>query len=217
MGLLVFSALIGLIMTNSNPRKDQAAVSGAVLFISPDSGTYLVNNKFSVSVKLDTDKEINAVQATILFPTDKLEVISLLQEKSILSFWVAEPSYSNTEGMIQFIGGLPNPGFKGEGEIFTVVFRPKKEGRVQIKFKEGLVLANDGRGTNILREQRGAFYTFVSESPADLNDDGFIDIADLAILLSNWGVPKNPKADINKDGRVDIMDVSMFIFNFPNQ
>jgi len=214
LGLFLFGIVAGLAIFNSNFAKDQTMNSGAVLFMSPDSGVFLVNNNFSVSVKLDTDKEINAVQATILFPTDKLDVISFSKERSILYFWIIKPSYSNTDEMIQFIGGTPNPGFKGEGEIFTIVFRPKKEGKAQIKFKEGLVLANDGKGTNILGEQRDASYRFVSESPADLNRDGLIDMVDASILFSNWGISENSKADINKDGKVDIVDFSILTSNF---
>lgn len=214
LSLLLSSVIIGLMTFNSNSPKNQITGSGAALFISPESGSFLVNNNFPIRIQLNTDEEINAIQATILFPPDKLDVIGLSKEKSILSFWIIEPSYSNVDGIIQFIGGIPNPGFKGEGEIFTIVFKPKKEGKAHIKFKEGLVLANDGKGTNVLKEERDALYSFINQSPSDLNDDGFVNMVDLSILFSSLGVPENSKADINKDGRVDIGDVSMLIFNF---
>lgn len=44
-------------------------------------------------------------------------------------------------------------------------------------------------------------------APSDLNADGYVDIFDLSILLSNWNT-SNATSDINKDGIVDILDLS---------
>jgi hypothetical protein len=46
-------------------------------------------------------------------------------------------------------------------------------------------------------------------NPADLNDDGFVDAADLAIMLNNWngiGI-----GDINQDGGVDATDLALIL------
>ena len=50
--------------------------------------------------------------------------------------------------------------------------------------------------------------------PSDLNDSGTVDAADLALLLSVWGVPnggKFPAADINNDGFVNAADLSAML------
>lgn len=48
-------------------------------------------------------------------------------------------------------------------------------------------------------------------SGADLNGDGKIDTADLAILMGNFGKSgRNIPGDLNNDGRVDDLDVQLF-------
>ena len=46
-------------------------------------------------------------------------------------------------------------------------------------------------------------------NPADLNGDGFVDAADLAIMLNNWnGIGLG---DINQDGGVDATDLALIL------
>ena len=210
---LLFGAALGLSTLNENRLESSAEKWKATLFILPKEGTFALDEDFQATVNVDTNMEINAASGEIYFPVDELEVIDLSKEESIFSLWVIEPSYSNIDGTIQFVGVLPTPGFKGkEGKILTITFKAKKEGKAEIKFEEGLVLANDGRGTDILKERKGASYELISPIPSDLNSDGDINLADLSILLSNWGIPENPQADINKDSKVDIADFSIFFF-----
>ena len=51
--------------------------------------------------------------------------------------------------------------------------------------------------------------TVACGNPVDLNGDGSIDAADLAILLSNWGV--NGVGDINGDGSVEATDLAILL------
>jgi hypothetical protein len=52
-----------------------------------------------------------------------------------------------------------------------------------------------------------------SAKPADLNNDGTVNITDLSILLSNYN-SSNATADINKDGTVNILDLSILLSNY---
>jgi hypothetical protein len=47
-------------------------------------------------------------------------------------------------------------------------------------------------------------------NPADLNNDGFVNAGDLAILLGAWGNAGGP-ADINDDGTVNASDLSILL------
>lgn len=49
--------------------------------------------------------------------------------------------------------------------------------------------------------------------PADVNNDGVIDTADLGILIANFGNP-GPLGDINGDGIVDTADLGILISQF---
>jgi len=129
-----------------------AAAQAASLFISPSSGSYSVGKTLTASVFVSSaDQAMNAASGIISFDQNKLEVISLLKDGSIFSLWVQEPSFSNISGTINFEGIVLNPGFIGNsGKIANIVFKTKAAGTAAIIFSSGSILANDGKGTNIL-------------------------------------------------------------------
>lgn len=124
----------------------------ASLYFSPSSGSYVVGNTVSVGLFVSSaDQALNAASGVITFPQDKLEVASLAKSGSIFSLWVQEPSFSNSAGTVNFEGITLNPGFTGAGgKLITINFRVKTAGTALLNFSSGLVLANDGKGTNIL-------------------------------------------------------------------
>ncbi len=131
----------------------QPAAAGASFTISPSAGTFEVGSLVDVSFLLDTGGDaVNAVQADIKFPPEKLQVVNPVASTSFISVWVTTPTYSNTDGTLKFQGGLPNPGIKTSGGgISTVSFRVKSAGKAAISFlSTSKVLRNDGEGTNIL-------------------------------------------------------------------
>jgi len=153
---LIFSLLLlGLFLL---PNQSRAV--GASLYLSPSSGSYTVGGLLSVSIFVSsTDQAMNAASAVISFPQDKLEIVSLSKSSSIITLWVQEPSFSNTEGRVEFAGIVLNPGFTGSsGKILTINFRTKTTGSALLTFSEGSVLANDGKGTNILSAMGGGTY-----------------------------------------------------------
>lgn len=130
------------------------AAEGASLRLSPQSGTFFVGNTFDVSVIVNTnDSRINAVKVDLRFPPDKLQVVSPVAGKSFIETWAASPTYSNTEGIISFSGGVPSPGIStSAGLVSTITFRVKTPGTATVYFLDSsLVLLDDGKGTNILK------------------------------------------------------------------
>ncbi|MBI2035863.1 MAG: hypothetical protein HYT12_04280 [Candidatus Liptonbacteria bacterium] len=139
------------------------------LRIGPSSGAFTVGGTFNVSVFLETAGEsINAVDTYILFPPDKLQVVSPSAGKSIIEIWTAQPSYDNQNGRIHFQGGIPSPGIKTENAVIsTITFRVKSTGKAVIRFgDETKVFLNDGLGTNVLGEAKQAIYDLVLPPPA---------------------------------------------------
>ncbi|PIY71246.1 hypothetical protein COY88_01350, partial [Candidatus Roizmanbacteria bacterium CG_4_10_14_0_8_um_filter_35_28] len=79
---------------------------------------------------------------------------------SIFILWVQEPSFLNSVGTINFEGIVLNPGFTGAaGKIITTNFKVKAAGVATLNFSSGSVLANDGKGTNILANMNSGTYT----------------------------------------------------------
>lgn len=138
-------------------------VEAASLNLSPSSGSFTVGSTFNVSVVVNSSGvAINAAQATVRFPTDKLE-ISALAKAGTFTLWTVEPTYSNSDGQVIFAGGLPNPGYTGSaGRILTITFHAKAEGNATVTITGGKVLANDGQGTNVLTSQGSGTYTITA-------------------------------------------------------
>ncbi len=137
-----------------------SSAQAATLYLSPNSSSFTVGQTFSASVFVSSPiQPMNAADALISFPRDKLEVVSLSKGGSIFSLWVSEPSFSNSAGNIRFEGVIFNPGFIGSGgKILNITFRAKSAGNAPVSFLSGSVLANDGNGTNILASLSGANY-----------------------------------------------------------
>lgn len=105
----------------------------------------------SVLVSAQGGESLNGVSARVEFPTDKLTLLSLSKAGSIITFWADEPSFSNSAGTASLEGIIPNPGYSGQGgRVITLVFQVKAPGKAIVSFGSASVLANDGRGTNIL-------------------------------------------------------------------
>lgn len=125
---------------------------GASLYIAPLAQNPRVGNNFTATIKIDSLAEsVNAVKGILTFNKDKLEIINVSKIGSILNLWVDEPSFSNIDGTLKFQGGVPNPGFIGNGgTVLHIIFKAKGAGITSLVWKEGEVLASDGKGTNIL-------------------------------------------------------------------
>jgi len=116
-------------------------------------GDAVVMSIFVASV----DRPLNAVSGTMLFPTDLLQAVSIRSSDSILTLWVDETSFSNDTGAVKWSGIVPNPGFTGSrGKILSIEFRAKRAGTAVLGFTTPQVLANDGKGTDILKLAKSA-------------------------------------------------------------
>ena len=135
------------------------------IFVSPSEGTYEVGELFSVLVNANTGNQpINAGSAQINFDNQRLEVQNVGFSRSIFSLWTEEPKFSNAGGTIRFSGGLPNPGFTGaSGSILRVTLKAISVGQAPVIFTSGSLLANDGRGTNILDTLKGGLFHIIAK------------------------------------------------------
>ena len=120
------------------------------LYLSTPPSRVEVGERFSVDVKVQsTVQSINAVSGVLSFPESLVNVVSVSKDKSIINLWTQEPKVGRNR--VAFEGIILNPGFQGDnGFIFRVTFEAEKPGTVLLNFNEGAILANDGKGTNIL-------------------------------------------------------------------
>ncbi len=135
----------------------------AGLNFSPSSGTHNKDSNFSVGIFVSSpDKAINAASAIIKFPSDKLQVVSVSKNNSIVDFWAQEPSFSNAIGEIKLEGVILTPGYQGNsGRLLTINLKGKNPGIAGLTIFSSSVLANDGIGTNVLASVGTASFTIV--------------------------------------------------------
>ena len=138
---------------------ESASAASASLYLTPSSGTHVLGSTFTVTVKVNSDGEsINAAEGTLVYDTARLDVVSISKGGSIFNLWTADPK--DTGSSIGFGGGIPRPGYTGAGgTLFSVTFKAVKPDGAQISFSSGAVLANDGKGTNILASMGSGRYT----------------------------------------------------------
>lgn len=153
-------------------------VYAASLSLSPPTGNFPKDKTFSVNVNVGSaDQAMNAASATITFPNDKLQVVSISKTNSIINFWAQEPSFSNGSGTITFEGVALTPGYKGgSGKIITINFKGKQTGLADVKITKSDVFANDGFGTGILKSVANASFTI---GEAEVQEETPIKVTDL--------------------------------------
>lgn len=113
--------------------------------------TYTEGDTVRMPILLSSEEPVNAASAGVLYDQNVLSLISISKAGSIVSLWAEEPSFTNTAGTAQFEGVMLNPGWNGaSGVLVTLIFRAKASGSTVLRLVNGSVLANDGRGTELL-------------------------------------------------------------------
>ena len=107
---------------------------------------------------------INSIQADIGFDSNSLEVVDISTKDSFASVFI-QKEINNKVGYARLVGGLPNPGFSSDHGLFgTIYFKGKSPTFTQIAFlPSSFVLANDGRGSNVLKDYVTVAYIILPE------------------------------------------------------
>jgi hypothetical protein len=148
------------------------AAEAATLSVSPGTGVYTSGTTFTARIVVNSaGASINAAEGTLSFNPNELSVVSVNRSSSIFNLWVTEPTFSNGAGTISFSGGVPS-GYTGSaGTVMSVTFRAKGSGASKVNFTSGSVLANDGRGTNVLNGMSGGTFTIQAPSTTPVAEE----------------------------------------------
>lgn len=136
------------------------SANAATFAIIPDTQTFAVNEQFTASVTMDTEGiGVNAAQGTISFSPEVLSVVSVDKSGSALDLFVQEPSFSNQNGTITFIGASTKGVVSASANVLKIKFSVKGSGKSDIVFTEGSIRASDGSATNVLKARQGISIT----------------------------------------------------------
>lgn len=111
---------------------------------------------------------INAAQVDLAYDPTRIQVVNANMEDSFSTIFI-QKEIDNDKGFFRLTGGVPNPGYSGESAYFaTVYFQAMSVGPTEIKFlPTSLIMANDGRGSNILGEMENISYLISSEKASE--------------------------------------------------
>ena len=159
----------------------------ADMSLSPTENSYTVDSAFTVNVYVTNNTEsINGVGGTLTFPQDMVSVRSISKDGSIVKSWTEEPSYSNTNGTVNFDGALSNSGFSDtRGKVLSVTFVAKSEGVAKLALSSGHVLANDGQASNVLGKLGTASYVLTPRTTEEGAGYSTNDVLNLNSLTSD--------------------------------
>ncbi len=149
----LFALALVMIMSAANN------VTAASLSFDAKTKNYRLGETFSSSFYLASlDKSVNAMEATLVYPTKLLELVDVSTAGTESRFWIEQPKRDNT-GEIKVRWLILNPGYIGKGaKIMTVTFRAKAVGQAAVAVKDFQVLANDGRGTAVNTNASGILF-----------------------------------------------------------
>ena len=145
-----------------------SASFAAKLYLEPSQGEYQSGDTFMVEIRLDAEEEnINVVEANLAFSNEILEVKDFSSGNSILTLWVEKPVFSNREGKISFIGGIPGSYSGKNGILGKIAFRVKEantEETGEVKFLDNSkVLLSDQKGTQANLSVKRATFKILPE------------------------------------------------------
>jgi hypothetical protein len=148
------------------------AHADAVLYVSPEKGTYTIGQTFDVKIYADSGGAlINAAEGDLTFDTQAFEVVSISTEDSILQSWVSPPEFSNAEGTIHFAGWTKKNYSGVSGLMATVTFKALKNSVGNLRLVAGAILAANGKESNIITDMRSGIFTIKSDEPELPLDD----------------------------------------------
>lgn len=164
--LLVLGGLIALNYASRN-----------TLYLSPERLATRANQNFTVSVRVNSGKEpVNAVQANLSYPADKLQFVSLNYRGSAFRVQAEEIVESGT---IRLARGMPGgtPSLAGDLLVANITFEALASSKVS--FTEGSAVVRSADGINLLtgtikglsgpnaRVNSGIYTTILSASVAE--------------------------------------------------
>lgn len=155
----LFALVLVIIMSAANNA------TAASLSFDTKTKNYRLGETFSSSFYLASlDRSVNAMEATIVYPTKLLELIDVSTAGTESRFWIEQPKRDNS-GEVKVRWLILNPGYIGKGaKIVTLSFRAKAAGQAAVAVKDFQVLANDGKGSVVRTSASGMLFNIAGKA-----------------------------------------------------
>lgn len=152
--------------------------------------------------------DLRAGQLTIQYEEKTLHFLGV---ESLVDH-VTNPVVSKTDGKIELaFAKLGDSGLKGTTDLFVLTFVQQGKPNQDWKIRVDDIVVGDSEGKE--ETQAGFIYHLSGETTVlsgDVNGDGAVTLADLAVLASYIGT-NHAEADLNQDGKVDEEDYNLLV------
>lgn len=204
-----------------------AITNNAVSYVrlQTDQTVIQAGQQFSLDVFAYAHVPVNAVDVTLRFEPDAVEVLGVDKGQSVLTIWAKEPLIEKDR--VTLSGGTFRKGFIGEHKIATINLKAKKSGESQFFAANVMLLAGDGKGTpvSVAEADDSSINLYVydeNDSPenigvdvavsiiTDIDGDGNVSLKDVSAFMGAWS-SKTRVYDFNGDGRMSFKDFSIIL------
>lgn len=191
--------------------------------ISANTDTVSEGEVFYIDVKVNAHIPVNAIDVVLDYPTDEINVTSVDTGTSVITLWTEQP-YAK-DGKIYLRGGTFRKGFVGLHTVARIKAVGTKSGSAKFYVADSVLVAGDGKGTNVPVTEDDEENTFViAINPvdgkikdkralvliSDLNGDGDVDMSDITSFMKSWFI-KDKTYDLNGDGKMTFRDFSILL------
>ncbi len=218
--VLSFAAILGATVISAT---DVSYVRLQASEVTVEAGNY-----FSIDVYAYAHVPVNAIDITLSFDSNVVEVLSVDKGQSVLTIWTQEPVIEQDRVILQ--GGTFKKGFIREHKIASINLKAKQTGQSAFKATDIILLSGDGEGSpvSVADPDESALSLYVydeNSSPdrigvdvavnvvTDIDGDGEVTLRDLSAFMGAWA-NKSKVYDFNGDGRMTFKDFSIILANF---
>lgn len=154
------------------PNLSQAAE----ISLQSDKNVFSAKENFLVNVLLDTsDVSVNAVEGTVVFSPEALNLKEVRDGNSLVNFWIEKPKVTDS-GAVRF-SGITTGGFNNKKVfLFSLIFELSSMEPGVISFNDVRILANDGKGTEISTTEKAFEFTTALQTSEKWVDRAIQDI-----------------------------------------
>lgn len=206
--------------------------SKSFIHIESTAKTLHAGDVFTMDVYVNAHVAVNAVDISLEFPKEQIEIIGIDTGESVISIWTKEPYIEGNK--IIFRGGTFRKGFRGDHLIATVNARAIETGLAQVSINDVLLLAGDGAGSKVTVSKNAQDSTtfYINEQGStqeassekginlqgiasiviitDIDGDGAVTLTDISRFMSAWS-SRSVVYDFNGDGKMSFRDFGIIL------
>jgi len=222
--IFTFAALLGAATVVSTNK--------SFIHIESSVSSVRAGQIFSIDVFVTAHVPVNAVNISLDFPKDQVQITGIDTGESVITLWTQQPYIENNTVVLS--GGTFRRGFIGTHRIAKVNARAIESGLAQFNISDVTLLAGDGTGTSVKVSKTDAdsatLYVLGKDeaSPAaseegvglegtisvfiitDIDGDGKVTLADISRFMAAWS-SKSTIFDFNNDGKMTFIDFGIIL------